>query len=356
MSVDAARARGRVPAMNASPGSDSGSQLRKLHRIANALHAGRGGRATGGAETASRELRALALSAGVIDASQLTVLGTLGTGGYARVELCELRPLPLHALKPPTLLAVPRAFNTSTSSSITTITTVSSIDITTVSSPPRRASWLTSPHPSPSSLAHRHRRAPLTGGAEPASPREGDPSVPLVAVKRLRPLASSGASARRKNAKAASDLLAEAVLLANLHHPNIVLLLGVTSLPPLTAEPPRLGRSKSDGNLHHTLGRKSGLIISVLSGNGSAYTAPVASELALMEEYLSGGPLTDRIRRADYSALDALQWTLDVAHALAFMHDGGGGGLPVAHRDVKPENSKKKKKNSIQVTRRIVIN
>lgn len=39
-----------------------------------------------------------------------------------------------------------------------------------------------------------------------------------------------------------------------------------------------------------------------------------------------------------YSYSQALQWSLDVAKALQYLHSGGATGVPVIHRDVKLDN------------------
>lgn len=58
---------------------------------------------------------------------------------------------------------------------------------------------------------------------------------------------------------------------------------------------------------------------------------------ALLLEYAPGGSLADRVKKADYDQLQALQWLAQVAHGLAYLHEGLHNGA-VVHRDLKPSN------------------
>lgn len=103
----------------------------------------------------------------------------------------------------------------------------------------------------------------------------------------------------------------EGALLRMVPHHNIVTSVGCTYIAPLPRAAGGSGRSAAGGS----------------GGGGEA--------LVLVEEFLSGGSLRDQLRSGRYSAAQALNWIIDVAAALAALH---GAAVPVAHRDLKPDN------------------
>lgn len=365
---------------------DRAAQLRRLHRISNALQQGDRRRATGrvtaaavsNAAAATQQLRSLALAAGVLDASQLHFVTRLGEGGYARVDLCELRPLAPHEPEAVRLVGF-RKGSPSPAPAPAPQPTVFAFSF-----------GLSKPQPL--ALAD----CPTDSERSTSRSDSGAGPISLVAVKRLKqPPRDAGERARQRNASAASDLLCEAVLLSCLQHPNIVRLLGVVALPPLDADETvtagqgagasvgaggaggtgaRAGRSPrasaaamralcSKGSVRdsaHSAASTSRAdsAASCSAAAAAATTSAVAAaslaapargtggasagdgtELALVEEYVAGGSLVERIARADYTPVQALRWLADICRAVAFLHAGGASrGPAVAHRDIKPEN------------------
>jgi serine/threonine protein kinase len=93
------------------------------------------------------------------------------------------------------------------------------------------------------------------------------------------------------------QIWAEALLLRSLDHPNICKSVGVVTY--------RVAELDEDG-------------------------------FGLVLEYVPGGTLLSKLQAGGYSMGTALKWLLDVARALHCLH--AVAGIPIVHRDVKPEN------------------
>ncbi|KAJ1631332.1 kinase-like domain-containing protein [Pavlovales sp. CCMP2436] len=117
----------------------------------------------------------------------------------------------------------------------------------------------------------------------------------LVAVKRIK-----GGEGCTTRPELELSLRTEGALLHSLRLPTVVRSLGCITLPP----PPLPG--------------------------ASVVPTPV-----LVLEYLGGGSLHEALRSRNYTAAQALGWTIDIASALQSLH---GGNVPIAHRDLKPDN------------------
>mmetsp|Transcript_673 Transcript_673/g.1839 ORF Transcript_673/g.1839 Transcript_673/m.1839 type:complete len:526 (-) Transcript_673:1658-3235(-) len=90
---------------------------------------------------------------------------------------------------------------------------------------------------------------------------------------------------------------AEAAVLKNLRHPNIAETYGIIMLPSHTGD---------------------------------------RVEHCLLQEYLPGGTLKHVIHAGDYGPRKALEWLVDVAHGLHYLH--AQTDFVIVHRDIKPDN------------------